>query len=103
MIENLFSKSVSSTLLYSNNIKAEDLPEFNSDFNHEIIAADTLDQDIIEYLKKMIVGSKLADKVEIKFNTDKTGNSLVRQANARCRQRLDTLNQVIHDHGQRDV
>jgi K+-sensing histidine kinase KdpD len=52
VIENLFSKSVSSTLLYSNNIKAEDLPEFNSDFNHEIIAADTLDQDIIEYLKK---------------------------------------------------
>ena len=52
-IENIFSKSVSSTLLYSNNIKAEDLPEFNSDFNAEIIAADALDMDIIEYLKKI--------------------------------------------------
>jgi hypothetical protein len=43
---------VSSTLLYSENIKAEDLPEFNSDFNLEVIAVDTLDMDIIEYLKK---------------------------------------------------
>ncbi len=51
-IETIFSKSVSSTLLHSNNIKAEDLPEFNSDINLEVIAADTLDMDIIEYLKK---------------------------------------------------
>jgi hypothetical protein len=43
---------VSSTLLYSKNIKAEDLPEINSDINLEVIAVDTLDMDIIEYLKK---------------------------------------------------
>ena len=46
----IFSKSVSCTLLYSNNIKAEDLPEFDINFNLEIIPADTLTMNIIDYL-----------------------------------------------------
>ncbi|MCP4313316.1 MAG: universal stress protein [Bacteroidetes bacterium] len=65
-IERIFSKSVSSTLLYSNNIKEEELPEFNPDLNLEILSVDTLDRNIVEYLKE--TGTTL-----LVFDTPKTG------------------------------
>jgi len=65
-IERLFSKSVSCTLLYSNNIKEEELPEFDSELNLEVVAADTLDMNVLEYLKE--TGTTL-----LVFDNPKTG------------------------------
>ena len=82
-IENIFSKHVSYTLLYSNKIKAEDLPEFNSDLNFEVIAADTLDMDVIEYLKKtgttLLVFDNPKTGIIAKYFSDDFSKKLMRQ------------------------
>ena len=65
-IERLFRKSVSCTLLYSNKIKEEDMPEFDSELNLDIVAADTLETNVVEYLKES--GTTL-----LVFDNPKTG------------------------------
>jgi len=65
-IGRLFSKSVSCALLYSNNIKEEELPEFDAELNLDVVAADTLDMNVVEYLKE--TGTTL-----LVFDNPKTG------------------------------
>jgi nucleotide-binding universal stress UspA family protein len=65
-IERLFRKSVSCTLLYSNNIKEEELPEFDSELNLDLVAAESLETNVIDYLKE--TGTTL-----LVFDNPKTG------------------------------